>query len=92
MELFAKYWELITGALAGLSGLVWGYKQKRTDNLSSIQRIYEELIKDVNNRMADMKTEMDSMKLDLDRLHKENVELKRINEELRIENNRLKSR
>jgi predicted RNase H-like nuclease (RuvC/YqgF family) len=76
MKILTDYWEAILGVITGISGVIYGVKQKRTDNLASIQKIYDELIKDTRDRMDEMRVEIESLKEEVRKLHLENIELK----------------
>ncbi len=76
MKELLNYWEIIAGAITGLSGLIYGIKQKQTDSLSSIQKIYDELIKDTHKRMDEMRVELEKLKKQVRKLQFKNAELK----------------
>lgn len=76
MKELLNYWEIIVGAVTGFSGLIYGINQKRTDNLASVQKIYDELIKDTQKRMDEMRVEIENLKKEVRKLQLRNIELK----------------
>jgi len=76
MKELLNYWEIIVGAVTGFSGLIYGVNQKRADNLASVQKIYDELIKDTRKRMDEMRVELEQLKKEIKKLQLKNAELK----------------
>jgi peptidoglycan hydrolase CwlO-like protein len=90
-------WELILGGLTTLSAFVFGYKKQRTDSIADIQNVYSGLIKDVEDRIENMRgqlqensSKMQEMELKIQELHDENILLKKENAHLKREINKLK--
>ena len=97
IRILVENWELIIGAVTTLIAFVYGYKKQRTDNISDIQNVYSGLIKDVEERIENMRTQMqqnslkmNEMEVKIQELHQENVLLKKENMHLKREINKLK--
>ena len=97
INFFFENWELIIGGLTTLTAFIFGYKKQRTDNISDIQNVYNGLIKDVEERIDNMRSQMQEnsskmkeMEQKIEILHNENILLKKENAKLKSEINKLK--
>mgnify|MGYP006447814917 CR=1 FL=1 len=80
-QILKEYWSRAVGFLFFVVGIIFYVQSKRTDNVSNIQKIYAELIKDLKSKL----NEVEQLKLKLEKME---VEL----EKLRLENEQLRSR
>ena len=76
---------LITAAIGGVSGWFFTRKQQAAEvkvtegsALEGMQRAYDRLVEDMNNKFEELKAENAELKSEIQKLHKENRELKRM--------------
>ena len=79
-EIIKQYWSQILGLLFGIIGIGSYVQSKRTDNVSNIQKIYAELIKDLKtklNEVEQLKLKLENMEVELEKLRLENENLRK---------------
>ena len=76
---------LVTGLVGGVSGWLFTRKQQAAEvkgaeanALEGMQRAYDNLVKDMNEKFSEIKAENAELKVEINKLHKENAELKRM--------------
>jgi predicted RNase H-like nuclease (RuvC/YqgF family) len=76
---------LVTGLVGGVSGWFFTRKQQAAEvkgaeanALEGMQRAYDNLVKDMNEKFSEIKAENAELKVEINKLHKENAELKRM--------------
>lgn len=82
-----NHWEAMTGALGIIIAYFSGKRMKRieekkasSDAVSSMQLVYDNFVKDIEQRYVDMKKEMQSLK---DEVHQLRIENDKLRKELR---------
>ena len=76
---------LITAIIGGASGWFFTRKQKEAETkitegsaLEGIQRAYDRLVEDMNQKFSELKKENAELKEEIQKLHNENAELKKM--------------
>ena len=76
---------LIASLVAGLGSWFFTRKQQEADvkvtegnALEGMQRAYDKLVEDMNQKFAELKLENAELKSEIQLLHKENIELKKM--------------
>lgn len=82
-----EHWEILAGMVASFFAYLGGKKIKRieekkagSDAVSSMQLVYDNFVKDIEQRYVDMKKEMQSLK---DEVHQLRIENDKLRKELR---------
>ena len=78
-QILKEYWSRAVGFLFFVVGIIFYIQSKRTDNVSNIQKIYAELIKDLKSKL----NEVEELKLKIEKLETELEQLRLENEKLR---------